>query len=268
VPSADRAGGAIASEAAPARPRAGVASLPDPFAASTFGIEVVSTEAPFAMRPNQAQLADSVLVPLVNQFSLMQQQMFDQFQQAMGMLVQMFGTMHREQMDVIREELDQLHQLTEELRGLKVELANRSGGSSEPSQEPAGAVAGADRPAAKVSKIAGAAPVTVREPSKDASPIPREPSAAMAPSPVPAPDATRPRSPLAVGPPPPLSSLLTRPRLDPSPAGIGSRSGPDGVDATNSDRDAVAWIHQRIMTLQHERESRWQKILKLLPGVS
>ena len=26
------------------------------------------------------------------------------------------------------------------------------------------------------------------------------------------------------------------------------------------------WLHQRIMTLQRERETRWQKILKLLPG--
>ena len=42
-----------------------------------------------------------MLVPLVNQFGLMQQQMFDQFQQAMAMMVQMFGTMHRDQMEVI-----------------------------------------------------------------------------------------------------------------------------------------------------------------------
>jgi hypothetical protein len=38
--------------------------------------------------------------------------------------------------------------------------------------------------------------------------------------------------------------------------------------APNSERDSVAWLHQRIMTLQQERETRWQKILKLLPGVS
>ena len=38
--------------------------------------------------------------------------------------------------------------------------------------------------------------------------------------------------------------------------------------AANSDRDTVVWLHQRIMSLQRERESRWQKILKLLPGMS
>ena len=50
-----------------------------------------------------------MLVPLVNQFGVIQQQMFDQFQQAMAMMLQMFGTMHREQMEVIREEMDRLH---------------------------------------------------------------------------------------------------------------------------------------------------------------
>ena len=59
-------------------------------------------------------LTESMLVPMVNQFGLMQQQMFDQFQQAMAMMVQMFGTMHRDQMEVIRAELDRLHELTDE----------------------------------------------------------------------------------------------------------------------------------------------------------
>ena len=67
-----------------------------------------------------------MLVPLVNQFGLMQQQMFDQFQQAMAMMVQMFGKMHRDQMEVIRAELDRLHDLTEEFHALKTELAQRT----------------------------------------------------------------------------------------------------------------------------------------------
>ena len=74
----------------------------------------------------QSDLTESMLVPLVNQFGLMQQQMFDQFQQAMSMVVQMFGTMHRDQMEVIRAELDRLHELTEEFHALKNELAGRT----------------------------------------------------------------------------------------------------------------------------------------------
>ena len=73
-----------------------------------------------------SELHESMLVPLVNQFGLMQQQMFDQFQQAMAMMVQMFGTMHRDQMEVIRAELDRLHDLTEEFHALKSELAQRT----------------------------------------------------------------------------------------------------------------------------------------------
>ena len=41
------------------------------------------------------------------------------------MMVQMFGTMHRDQMAVIREELDRLRDLTEEFHALKGELASR-----------------------------------------------------------------------------------------------------------------------------------------------
>jgi hypothetical protein len=65
----------------------------------------------------------SLLLPIVSQFSLMQQQMFDQFQQALTMMVQMFSGLHRDQMDLIRQELNQLHELTRELRDLQTELA-------------------------------------------------------------------------------------------------------------------------------------------------
>ena len=59
----------------------------------------MSSESSFPIQLAQSGLTESVLVPLVNQFGLMQQQMFDQFQQAMAMMVQMFGTMHRDQME-------------------------------------------------------------------------------------------------------------------------------------------------------------------------
>jgi pSer/pThr/pTyr-binding forkhead associated (FHA) protein len=64
----------------------------------------------------------SLLLPVIQQFSLMQQQMFDQFHQSMTMLVEMFGALHREQNDLIRAELDQLHELTRELQTLQAEL--------------------------------------------------------------------------------------------------------------------------------------------------
>ena len=79
-------------------------------------------------RLDNGELADSVLIPLVNQFGMMQQQMMDQFQQTVSMLVQMFGSLHRDQMDLIREELDQLRDLTKEFQTIKVEFAALSRG--------------------------------------------------------------------------------------------------------------------------------------------
>src|SRR5262249_60566137 len=102
----------------------------------------------------------------------MQQQMFDQFQQAMGMLVQMFGTMHREQMEVIREELDRLHDLTRELQELKQELVRSPGLTAAPTlpaaeagaaRRPAAALA--DGPAAEVAGPAAAGPAGPRRPT-------------------------------------------------------------------------------------------------------
>ena len=207
-------------------------------------------------------------MPLVSQFSLMQQQMFDQFQQAMGMLVEMFGTMHREQMAVIREELDRLHQLSRELQELKVELAKPSRQSALASGELADSAVSApgDRRPASEPFIPAAASWNL---SANAAPPPFGPSAAVSP---PAPAATAPGHPTPIGVEPPAmasrSTPLAAPRPDPSRPGLVPPDSPDVPGPSNPDHDAVAWIHQRIMIIQSERETRWQKILKLLPGVS
>ena len=156
----------------PARGRGGIAAsgppaftgsslpmppAPMPVIASASNVEIVSSDgsAPGRFQP---EVTESVLVPLVNQFGMMQQQMFDQFQQAMGMLVQMFGNMHREQMEVIREELDRLHDLSRELQELKDELAKSSARPSPPTAEPAAAPAAPAMPATSVMPAAPAMP--------------------------------------------------------------------------------------------------------------
>lgn len=68
-----------------------------------------------------ASLNESQLLPLISQFSLMQQQMFEQFQHTLLMMAQTFGNLHREQLALIREELDQIRDLTRELQSLKAE---------------------------------------------------------------------------------------------------------------------------------------------------
>jgi hypothetical protein len=218
---------------------------PIPVVASAAGVELVTADVSPSPRLHP-ELADSVLVPLVNQFGMMQQQMFDQFQQAMGMLVQMFTSMHRDQMDVIREELDRLHVLSRELQELKEELARShgpAGGSAAP------APAAPSRPAAVV----------------DPEPPPSAAPAAEGPMPSASAGPQRPSPPFVVPPPRPTAPP------PPPPAGPRPDQRPPDVDATGAvaaPQDAVAWIHRRIAAIQAERETRWQKILKILPGMS
>jgi pSer/pThr/pTyr-binding forkhead associated (FHA) protein len=234
--------------------------------------DLVPSSPIFPVNLAQSEVTESILVPLVNQFGLMQQQMFDQFQQAMAMMVQMFGTMHRDQMEVIRAELDQLRELTEEFHALKDELARRT-------QDQAGALSGETKP-----DLAGFHRPAGTESARLAPPL------AVAPTPagnVGAIRISKSQAPLAAS----LSSKITgeQPSREPHPQVVQpsaysprSTSDPEHTARTNSlpsaktgntgpesesDRATVLWLHQRIMTLQHERENRWQKLLKLVPGV-
>lgn len=68
--------------------------------------------------PEPADRAEVLLAPFIHQFGQMQQQMFDQFHQTVLMMFQMFGTLHRDQMGLLREELRRLGELTRELQEL------------------------------------------------------------------------------------------------------------------------------------------------------
>jgi pSer/pThr/pTyr-binding forkhead associated (FHA) protein len=65
--------------------------------------------------------------PLVREIGLMQQQMTEQFQQSMLMMFRMFTDMHQDQMSLIREEMDQLHQLTREQQTIQAALLGSTG---------------------------------------------------------------------------------------------------------------------------------------------
>jgi pSer/pThr/pTyr-binding forkhead associated (FHA) protein len=80
--------------------------------------------------------------PVLEQFGLMQQQMLDEFRQMGLMLFQLFGELHREEMEAVHGELRLLRQLTQELTQLRTELLSLP---AEEPRQPAG-VAG-QRPA-------------------------------------------------------------------------------------------------------------------------
>jgi pSer/pThr/pTyr-binding forkhead associated (FHA) protein len=323
-----------------------------PQSVSSFpNMEIISSESGLPFHSAQSNITETVLVPLVNQFSLMQQQMFDQFQQAMAMMIQMFGTMHRDQMEVIRAELNRLHELTDEFHALKEELATRTREQAlkeelatrtrEQASPTMSGSRGPERLGAVTAKVSGAKsqpqparapkpangqgaasvePVSVVPPRSAASAVqsdhpvrvPRvQPSSAAPPQPAASGfpgdqpvHAARIES-GSVAPPQPAASgvegarpvrearifpTVTTPTLNPAaavrsterPQDAAPRLQPKADDAKpglqpkseeakptgDSDRDTMIWLHQRIMTLQTERETRWQKILKLLPGVS
>jgi Inner membrane component of T3SS, cytoplasmic domain len=221
----------------------------------------------------QSELAESVLVPLVNQFGLMQQQMVDQFQQAMTMMFQMFGTMQRDQMELIREEFEQLRTLTEEIHALKKELVERT-------QDQAGAISRERElnltelgESAGVSSNTLASPVAVKPSEPKGSSEASSTSQREVPSPASvvfqagkqrsSPDARAVPNQPSVS---PAMPLISEPSEHAGPQSSAQHNNTNS--RPDSDRAAVLWLHQRMISLQRERESRWQKILKLVPGMS
>jgi pSer/pThr/pTyr-binding forkhead associated (FHA) protein len=165
-----RLGGVSPARPAPAQSAANGPGLPEPVRPPA----TLLAPSPPVVLP-QRQLPDAeLLAPVLQQMGMMQQQMFDQFQQAMMTMVRMFGALHHDQMGLIRDELDRMRVVTDELQTLRAELAAR----------PSAAAAAATTAAAN-----GAPAVTERPPGKPAEPhaegTPR-PQATAGPGPIPA----------------------------------------------------------------------------------
>lgn len=96
----------------------------------------------------------TLLLTFVNQFSMMQQQMFEQFQQTTMMMMQMFGTLQRDQLQLVRQELDSLRDLNREIVALQAELAMRQA-DGRADRRPAAAAAESKPPAPRPLAAAG-----------------------------------------------------------------------------------------------------------------
>jgi len=117
--------------------------------------------------PEPPDRAAVLLSPLIDQFGQMQQQMFDQFHQALLMMFQMFGTLHRDQMEQVRAELDRVGRLTRELQELKAEAAAAAPGRSTPAPAP--------RPGNGTRGTVAAAPAPPADPAPAGGPTGRPP---------------------------------------------------------------------------------------------
>jgi pSer/pThr/pTyr-binding forkhead associated (FHA) protein len=187
-----------------------------------------------------AEVVRSLLLPLASQFSLMQQQMFDQFQQSLVAMAQVFSGLHQEQMALLRQELDRLNELTVELRTLEARLS--PGAPALP-------------PGFFLPPAAGRSPG--RRPRADSSPPPASPIVpASAPAPPPTEGGAGPVAATANG-----TAEAAAP--DSGPPDRSTGTAPDHLG-----NEVHVWLAQRLAALQEERQSRWRKLFNFLWGKS
>jgi hypothetical protein len=219
--------------------------------------------------PPRTELTEGILTSLFNQFATMQNQMFDQFHQAILMMVEMFSEMQRDQVGLIRQEVDRLHEITRELEVLQEDLARAAPAAPactakavpvpavpEPAASP-NPEAGAEIPrmAAASEPLAAAAPspdaasgaTPAERPQEDEAPPAAAPSEATAPAAADEPEASAPAG---------AAAPFTRQRAFTVPD-------PSGCPV---DGELHLWLYEKIATLQRERQSRLQKIISFLRG--
>jgi pSer/pThr/pTyr-binding forkhead associated (FHA) protein len=102
---------------------------PQPF--TPRATQLVSAPPAGAIDPARLAMEKSLLLPVIDQFNQMQQQMFDQFHQSILTMAQMFSTMHKEQMTMVREEMDHLRRITAELQELQAQKAQSAQNGAE-----------------------------------------------------------------------------------------------------------------------------------------
>jgi pSer/pThr/pTyr-binding forkhead associated (FHA) protein len=103
-------GGWLATQGQPQGPWEGMAQPP----ALPYGTGGV---------PESVMMVQAMLAPMLNQFAMMQQQMFEQFHQTMIAMIQSMQVVNRDRMELIQKELNEVHRLTRELHSLQVEAS-------------------------------------------------------------------------------------------------------------------------------------------------
>jgi hypothetical protein len=182
--------------------------------------------------PEGHSLSEAVALSLMQQFSVMQQQLFNHTQNLLAVMAQSFSAAHAKQLDLIRDELLRVHEVNRELHdlNLKLTVARMSTPGPEGSALP---------------ETPSTSPAAVNETLPEQMMTPADPPATRAPRPA----ATRAR-PAAPRAPKSARHRGAAPQAPPadSPAGA----------------DMHAWLCGRINDLEHERTTRWQKILSIL----
>jgi pSer/pThr/pTyr-binding forkhead associated (FHA) protein len=201
------------------------------------------------------QSADPRIDVVIDQFAQiqhqmmgMQRQMSDQYQQLTMMMLQMFGTMHKDQMGIVIEEFDQIRKLTEELKTLR-ETAAKSA--------PVAAAAAPERSTAMpIPNSQPALQFARRFDAEKASPA-RETARGLRTHPAAAVSAAD-RNRVPSEPPNRRADAPTD-----QPAGSAAAA---ARPSRNPDLHIHDLLTRRVSEIQNERQSRWQRVLTLLTG--
>ncbi len=208
----------------------------------------------------QAEFWRSLLTPLFQQFSLMQQQMFDQFQNTLLMITQTLNAQQQHQFSLIREELGHLRELNQELSFLHTELAKHkakrtmNSSSSTPATLPEGRTTASNPvPSAPVSreprksKLGNREDKTSQETNNNGRHSQPQPNKNKNNRALPDsnPDAT------------PTHSQEPNDQEQSPPAAPKDASDPDEIHRQ---------MTQRLRDLQQKRQSLWEKILRKITG--
>jgi pSer/pThr/pTyr-binding forkhead associated (FHA) protein len=205
-----------------------------------------------AAKPVEPRIAGVQLSTVIGQFALMQQQMFDQFQQALGMMVQMFRGLFEDQKAQVRQELEHVRALTIELHTLQAQLNLHTLAN----QQRANASAQAPAAQPEVSaETAAMAEVASLHPSPAPEPVDAiddlEEACLVSPAEALTPELAASDS--APGPAPAVEETVAA-AVFPSPEATPRAAPPDP-------EKVHAWLLERMAVIQKERQGRWQKIM-------
>jgi hypothetical protein len=221
------------------RPAAAPRPLPTHTAGDSPAPILATAEA--GVLTGRPELTETVLVPLLNELGQMQQQMAEQFQQALMMMFQLFSSMHQDQMALIREELAQIQRLNREQHALQAELAQQ-----------AARAAVAEAVAARTGTGIGTGAVESRPPLRLVSAAGTDGAAPAPPRP------ERAAETASLG-----GERPGRTPAAPSSTPTASRKEPTAAAVQESLHTLLA---ERLAAIQEERQGRWQKLLKTVMG--
>jgi hypothetical protein len=194
--------------------------------------------------PDELTAAQAHLPQLVSHFSLIQQQMFDQFQQTMTMMMHMFRGLFEDQKAQALEELGRVRDLTVELHTLQGQLNLQTMASAQTGT--------GSHPAEATSAATTTGSIS---PSPDAS---DEPAVSAKSTPSPPKEGTVPE--------PALAAQSAGPASDERAASPeGAAEAEEAMAACEPAPEHVHfWLLDRMAAIQKEREGRWKKILGFL----